>query len=269
MKTTILVAAIWMAGAAPALAQDWTGGYLAGHIGFSRIPEGANDNVVFDRDLDGDFDDLITTAAGANAFSPGFCTGAATTALPSGGCVQDDTGIDAGGRGGYDWQTGRIVFGLVGEFAFVDHVDSVTAFSTTPANYVFTRELDWVGGVRARAGGGFDRVLIYGTGGLAWGSVDHTFTSTNTVNTFVEDEDSMALGYQVGGGIEFRFGGNWTAGAEYLWTMLADADRYTVRAGGPAPATNPFILGNAAGSDLRRTDDFEFGAIRFGVGYRF
>ena len=67
-----------------AAAQDWTGAYISGHIGFSKIPEGSNNTVVFDRNLDGDFSDTITTAAGANAFSPGFCVGAAVSrSLPA------------------------------------------------------------------------------------------------------------------------------------------------------------------------------------------
>ena len=225
--------------------------------------------MVFDRNLDGDFSDTITTAAGANAFSPGFCAGAAVSSLPAGGCTVDDDGLDVGGRGGYDWQMGRLLLGIVGELAFVDHVDSVSAFSTTPAFYTFTRELEWLGGVRARAGFGGERVLLYGTGGLAWGGLDHSFATSNAVNTFVETEEGMAWGYQVGAGLDFKFGGRWTAGAEYLWTSLADEERYTVRAQGPAPATNPFLLGNANGSDLRRADSLDFGAVRFVMGYRF
>lgn len=263
-----VVVVVLAAAATPALAQQWTGGYITAHGGFSRIPEGSDNVVVFDRNLDGTFDDTIVTAGGANAFSPGFCVGAAASALPSAGCTQDDEGADFGGRAGYDWQMGRFVVGAVGELSFADHVDSVSAFSTTPAFYTFTRELNWVGGLRARAGFGGERVLIYGTGGAAWGGLDHSFSTSNTANTFVESAEDMAWGYQAGGGLEFRFG-KWSAGGEYLWTTLMDEDRYTVRARGPVAATNPFILGNASGSDLRRDDAFEFGSIRFVFGYRF
>jgi len=260
----------FVAAASPVFAQQWNGGYVAGLGGFSRIPEGSDNVVVFDRNLDGRFEDTIVTAAGANAFSPGFCLGASASSLPAGGCTQDDSGPDFGGRAGYDWQMGSFVVGAVADLSFADHVDSVTAFSTTPAFYTFTRELNYVGGLRARAGFGSGNVLIYGTGGAAWAGLDHSFATSNAVNTAVEDADDMAWGYQLGGGLDFKFGASkWSAGAEYLWTTLRDEDRYTVRLQGPAPATNAFILGNASGTDLRRDDAFEFGSFRFVLGYRF
>ena len=46
-------------------------------------------------------------------------------------------------------------------------------------------------------------------------------------------------------------------------------DEFTVRVMGPAPATNAFILTNAAGTDLRRADQFDFYSVRFTAGYRF
>lgn len=251
-------------------AQEWRGGYVSGHLGMSMIPKGAaEDNVVrFDTNLDGTFDDVVRTAAGANAFSPGFCVGAAASAVPTGGCAIDDDGFDFGVRGGYDWQRGGLVVGLVAELAAPDHVDSVSAFSTTPAFYTFTREVEWVTGFRVRAGAGWGRALIYGTGGAAWAKIDHRFATSNAVNTFVENDDDMGWGYQLGGGAEFKLG-RLTVGGEYLWTTLMDEDRYTVRAQGPAPATNPFILTNASGTDLQRADRSDFGAVRFTAGVRF
>lgn len=267
-RTIMALVLATLCGATQADAQEWTGGYISGHIGFSKIAEGSDNVLVFDKNLDGDFSDTINTAAGANAFSPGFCVGAAATSVPSGGCVVDDDGIDFGGRAGYDWQSGGFVVGGVIELSAPDHTDSVAAFSTTPAFYTFTRELTYVGGLRARAGFGGERMLIYGTGGGAWAKIDHSFATSNTANTFVEDADDMAWGYQLGGGIDFKFG-KVTAGAEYLWTSLMDEDRYTVRSQGPAGATNPFLLTNPAGTDIQRADKFEFGAIRFTMGYRF
>ena len=261
--------------AAQAGAQTWTGGYLGGSIGtgIPRADADADETVVFDTNLDGTFSDTVRTAAGADAFSPGFCGGIAVGSLPSAGCVEDEDGLDIGGRAGYDWQKRGLVFGALVDISTTDVSDGVSAFSTTPAFYAFSRELNYVGGLRGRLGGGSDRVLVYGTGGAAWASVDHRFTSSNGVNTFVPAKDEirseMAWGYQAGGGIEVRLGAHWRVSGEYLFTSVDDKVDGTVRSQGPAPATNPFILVNAAGTDLRREDRFEFETIRVGLSYRF
>jgi outer membrane immunogenic protein len=54
-----------------------------------------------------------------------------------------------------------------------------------------------------------------------------------------------------------------------LFTSLDDRDEFTVRVQGPAPATNAFILTNPAGTDLRRSDQFEFQKVRVAASYRF
>lgn len=56
---------------------------------------------------------------------------------------------------------------------------------------------------------------------------------------------------------------------EYLLTSVDNRDESTIRAQGPAPATNPFILVNANGTDLQRTKRFDVHAVRGGVSYRF
>ena len=63
--------------ATPASAQtgastSWTGPYVGGQIGVSYI-DNDRPQVLFDTNRDGTFNDTVRTAAGANAFSPGFC----------------------------------------------------------------------------------------------------------------------------------------------------------------------------------------------------
>ena len=109
--------------------------------------------------------------------------------------------------------------------------------------------------------------------------MDQGFTTSNTVNTFVRSEDDDdegdegssqgAWGYQAGGGLEVRFGMRWSVTGEYLFTSLEDREDSTIRVQGPAPATNPFILVNPAGTDLRRSEKFEFQTVRVGLNYRF
>jgi outer membrane immunogenic protein len=268
-KLAVCAAAALMLSVQAAHAQTWTGPYIGGTGGGGKQPEGSNRMVLFDKTLDGNFSDTITTAAGTNAFSPGFCVGAAVNPLPASGCMKDEDAPDFGVRGGYDWQMGRIVFGGLGEISWMEQIGSVSAFSTTPAFYTFTRELKWLGGFRGRAGYGAGRYLVYGTGGLAAAGVEHSFATSNVVNTFVPTGHEDVWGYQAGAGLELRVGGRWSLGTEYLLTSLDDRDEFTVRVQGPAPATNPFILTNAAGTDLRRSDQFDFHTLRFTASYRF
>lgn len=89
------------------------------------------------------------------------------------------------------------------------------------------------------------------------------------MNTFVPAGNDGVWGFRPERGVEIRAGHHWSVGAEYLMTGLNDKDEFTVRVKGPAPATNPFILTNAAGTDLRRADQFDFYSVRFTAGYRF
>ncbi|MEO5741881.1 MAG: outer membrane beta-barrel protein [Vicinamibacterales bacterium] len=277
MFTAVVASALALLVAAPAHAQSWAGWHIGGSVG-SVIPKrNASETITFDTNLDRIFTDEVRTASGANAFSPGFCGGLAVNATAAAGCMDDDAGIDAGGRLGYDWQVGRFVFGGLVDVSRTEVVDSVTAFSTTPAFYSFTREAETLAGLRGRVGIGSNRVLAYATFGGAWANIDEQFTTSNSVNTFVragdiddDDEGTKSVwGYQAGGGIEIRLGGHWSLGGEYVFTSLDDRNESTIRAQGPAPATNPFILVNASGTDFRRSGSLELQAVRAMLSYRF
>ncbi len=254
-----------------AVADDWTGGYLGLHAGAVADPDDNDDTIRFDTGLDGGFGDTVSTAAGANAFSPGFCDGIAQDRTPAGGCSSNHGGGDYGIRAGYDWQSGSIVYGVLFEYAQVESRDAVSAFSTTPARYTIVRKLDDTLAVRGRIGlvFGDGNNLVYATGGWTRANVDNSFDTSNTVNTFVDRGGGEADGWQAGLGYERRFGERWTVGVEYLMSRLDDDD-YLVRAQGPAPATNPFILQNPDGTDfLRSDDDIDLDSLRLTVNWRF
>ena len=78
-----------------------------------------------------------------------------------------------------------------------------------------------------------------------------------------------AWGYQVGGGVELWISNNVSLSAEYLFTSLDDRDDGVIRAQGPAPAGNPFLLADPRGTDMRRSDRFVIHALTVGVVYRF
>ena len=268
-KLAVCAAAFMLCGAVQAAqAQTWTGAYISGTIGGGMQPEGDNRIVLFDKNLDRIFNDTVTTVTGANAFSPGFCDGAAVNALPASGCTKDYSEADYGVRGGYDWQAGRFVLGGVGEFAWMEQ-PAASAPSARPRPSTRSRESSNGSEVSAEALARPGRLLVYGTGGLARASVEHSFTTSNVVNTFVPTGEKGVWGYQAGGGLEIRVGQRWALGAGSLMTSLDDKDKYTVRVQGPAPATNPFILTNAAGTDLRRSEQFDFHTARLTAAYRF
>jgi outer membrane immunogenic protein len=269
--------AILLAGvAAPALAQsapDWSGPYIGVYGGVVENNEDAGEGLIFDRDFDGQFDDtVVLNGTTTNAFSPGSCDGAATGQEAAGGCDVDPTGVDGSIRAGYDMQLGPLVVGLVGELSAVDLEDSVTSFSSTPAAYVFTRQVEQMAAIRARVGFPVGRALLYVTGGAAKAKVENSFRTTNTANSFTAtvDEDD-ADGYQLGGGVEWRLAPNLSVTGEYLYSNLQPGD-YVVRAGpGTAGPANPFILPpNTTGTDITRSNDgLELHALRIGMNVRF
>jgi outer membrane immunogenic protein len=269
----LLLSTVAAATASGASAQDvtsWTGPYVGGQIGYGFQPRDRNEAVQFDTNLDGTFGDTVRTAAGANAFSPGFCGGYSQTQTPGQGCRQDKDGVDWKVHGGYDRQFGMFVVGLVGEYGRATITDSVTAFSTTPASYTMTRSLKDNAAIRARAGVAFGQTLLYGTGGGAWGNVKNRFTSTNTANAYSDNGNDDAWGYRVGGGIEQKVAPNFSIGAQYLFTSLKTSNYVVRSARGTQPVTNPFVLVNANGTDFQRTGN-KFNSHVIGVtgSYRF
>ena len=258
-------AAVLAAGiAAPAAAQDgysWTGPYIGARLGYSWQPNDSDERLLFDTNRDGSFNDTVRTAAGADAFSPGFCGGQAVAATRV-GCIHDRQGTSYSGHLGFDYQLGSsLVVGVVGEYGNATVKDSVSGFSTTPASYSLTRTLRGMGTLRARAGFAINNTLIYGTGGGAYGRVRTRFGTTNNANAFVQPNGSDArnsaysdnrYGYTFGGGIEQRVARNFSIGALFLHTSLSDHDYKLGVRQGTAPATNPFRLVSSGGTDLKR-----------------
>jgi outer membrane immunogenic protein len=256
----LIIAAAALATAMPALAQSadgsWTGAYVGGRIGYSPQLGDGDEVISFDNNLDGQFGDVVRTGAGANAFSPGFCGGRGLTAVPGGGCDEDEDSLEWALHAGYDYDLGGFVVGVVGEAGIGYSEDSVTGYSTTPANYVMTRRMKENAGLRLRAGYAFGaerNTLVYATGGGVYAKMVNTFTSTNVANAFAVSGDDTVWGYRIGGGVEQRVRPNLSFGLQYLFTSLSDDGARVNVTRGTAPATNPFLLVNANGTDFRRS----------------
>ena len=209
MKTLSLLAILAASTVAvPAFAQDrdpsqdFDGPYIS--IGGGGTLQGSDrgETVVFDTNRDGTYGDQVTTVGGANAFSTGFCNGAATSSANL-NCRNDKDGPEYFGRLGFDKRMGNFVLGAVIEGGRSVARDSVTAFSTTPASYTFSREADYQANARLRAGytpgGG---ALFYVTGGGAYARLDNRFSTSNGANSFADNGKTNGWGYTAGGGAE-------------------------------------------------------------------
>jgi outer membrane immunogenic protein len=82
---------------------------------------------------------------------------------------------------------------------------------------------DWIATARARAGIAFGRVLVFGAGGLAFGSVryqaDTDFRPLGTGN-YPADITRTRTGWTVGGGAEIRANKRLGAKVEYRFLNL-------------------------------------------------
>lgn len=271
LLTTALVAVLAVPAAAQDrdTSQDFNGPYVGIAGGYTVQPNDGGEILLFDTNRDGSFDENVNTTLGANAFSPGFCGGAATGS-GNVNCANDKDGFEYTGRLGFDKRMGNFVLGAVIEGGRSEARDSVSGFSTTPASYTFTRSADYQASARLRAGytpgGG---VLFYATGGGAYAKLDNRFATSNGANSFADNGRTNGWGYVAGGGAEAMITSNISLGLEYLYTDIKDND-FTVNVGpGTAPPTNPFLI-NGGGTDIRRGDEhFRTHSVKASLNFRF
>jgi outer membrane immunogenic protein len=132
------------------------------------------------------------------------------------------TGAVAGGELGYNWQSGNIVFGVEGDYAWADiNGNDNFALGSNDAT-----KLRGVGTLRARGGIAVDRLLLFFTGGWAHGELTHTNTDpVNGVDQFTVNRSGLTAG----GGIAYALTSNLIGKFEYRYY---DFGTYT-RAGSP------------------------------------
>src|SRR5439155_19752311 len=177
---------------APAV-YDWTGFYLGGNIGYGF---GGDDKVGLDSNLG--------TAADINDIDK-----------------LQLSGIFGGGQIGYDWQAGSFVIGSVADIEASGVKDSFSDnFSFKGADLTVDAKdnIDVWGTVRGKLGWAFDRILIYGTGGLAWADINYKTKGLNhdTGFTFSGSDNGVRAGWTAGGGLAWAIDDQWSIGAEYL-----------------------------------------------------
>ena len=280
MKKSTLLATAVLAGAIaqPAFAQDsnpdyFNGVYVGGTLSVESIDDGKDEGLAFDTDGDGEYNDVVRTITGADAFSPGLCNGRPNAGPATPTCSDDEQELGYAIKIGMDRRIGDMfVAGVVLEGSKSNATDYTTGFSTTPASYTIAREIDYAGALRARLGisPGDGRGLLYATGGVTYGRIDHEFTTTNTANSFTPvNGDEWLWGAQYGAGAEIYLTDSISLNVEYLRTHFEKDDYYVVGGAGSAPATNPFLL-DSGETNLRSTGrQLEVNSFRAGLNFRF
>jgi len=126
-------------------------------------------------------------------------------------------GVIGGFQWGYNWQFGNWVLGTESDFMLTGERGSTTYCAA--ACVTATHRLPWVGTGRTRLGVlAMPNLLLYGTGGVAFGQVRSDYaTALGTLSS-----RETRAGWTAGAGIEAMVAPNWLIRAEYLYVDLGN-----------------------------------------------
>ena len=175
-----------MYGARPSYAPpafSWTGLYIGGNVGYAW----AQSEHCHGVDVP--------------------CTGGAPN-FPE----ADPRGAFGGLTAGYNYQTGRFVLGIEGDYNFTHLKDTTPSTATFGCAGGCTTELGNFGTVRARLGYAYWTTLAYFTAGLAFTEWTGKIGSPVVLQAGSSTETSVVIG----GGLEYAFLQRWSAKIEYL-----------------------------------------------------
>lgn len=119
-----------------------------------------------------------------------------------------NSGYLIGGTVGYNMQMGNFVYGVEGDLSYADvggDFGDLFGFGFNGKS-----EGDYFATIRGRLGYSMDRVLLFGTAGIAFANLDVETPAGN----FSDD----MVGYTVGGGLEYGITQHLTTKIEYLYS---------------------------------------------------
>jgi outer membrane immunogenic protein len=216
---------------------SWTGFYIGGDVGGTWARDRFDHSPFF----------ALTGPFGALDIDAAAQTAAASPTLKG-------SGFSGGVYAGYNWQSGRVVFGGEADISGMDVNGTQTAVfvfpSTLPGGPIGPPTLtfpgtssfhvDWQATFRGRLGLAANDWLFYGTGGLAVAGVRESQVVGNLVATAASSAFSTSdtrAGWVVGGGVEKAFARNWIFRVEYLHADYGNVG-HTTTFGQPAGIVN-------------------------------
>jgi outer membrane immunogenic protein len=169
------------------------------------------------------------------------------------------SGVFGGIHVGFNYQfSGPFVAGVQLEYNFAGITGTASA---PPLNYLETSIREF-GSADGRLGVAFDRLLIYGIGGFAYGDIRSQIQLTGLAPGIIDFFSVNRYGWDVGGGLEYNFYGNWTARAEYRYYDWGTRGFNTAGFGSPVNALIPFAIPNHTSRETMQTG-------RIGLTYKF
>ncbi|MCC0807967.1 porin family protein [Methylobacterium sp. W2] len=186
-------------------------------------------------------------------------------------------GFSAGAQIGYNYQLtpgNGIVIGIEADAQYTDletsrvNVATRTALPSTLTN-TYRSDLQYLGTVRGRVGYAFDKVMVYGTGGFAYGGIEQSVSfQTGAPVTYAGARSTMETGYAYGGGIEYALptdsflnffrSSAVTLKAEYLRYDLGSRNLLVASTGGPGIGYNAVF--KTEGAIARAGLNYKFGS---------
>jgi outer membrane immunogenic protein len=238
--------------APPVPVLDWTGFYIGGNVG------------------GGFASSTLTGFSGSPASAPLFAAGQFPNVLAPGA-----GGLIGGGQIGYNWQVSRSwLIGLETDYQYSGYKGSASVPTAIPGLAPFTTSVeqhsDWFGTFRGRVGVlATPSVLLYGTGGLAYGQTEASFSTIGTGFTLATcptalpcaagSTSSTHVGWTLGGGFEIMSIPHWTFKVEYLYVDLGTQT--------PTGTTSPAFTGIPI--SFSASTPFKENILRAGVNYKF
>jgi outer membrane immunogenic protein len=175
------------------------------------------------------------------------------------------TGVFGGAHLGFNYQTsyqfwGPIVLGVQLEYNFA----GITGTAFAPPLNLLENSVRQFGSADGRLGVAFDRLLIYAIGGFAYGDIRSQIQLAGLGFGVTDFFSVNRYGWDVGGGLEYNFYGNWTARAEYRYYDFGTRGFNTAGFGSPvnAIAALTFAIPNHREKDTMQTG-------RLGLTYKF